>query len=88
MWTADDVAAAVEAVRALVRSDGADLVLVHADPRTARIELRLDVTDAQCQTGACVLPGGILEPMIAAALARHLAGEFELRLHDPRVTSG
>jgi hypothetical protein len=85
MWTADDVAVALEAARGLVTSDGADLILVAADPRTARIELRLDVDGAHCETGACVLPGEMLQPLIAAALAATLDGEFELRLHDPRA---
>lgn len=84
MWTPDDVAIALESARTLVTSDGADLILVAADPRTARIELRLDVGCAHCETGACVLPGDMLQPLIAAALARTLDGEFELRLHDPR----
>jgi hypothetical protein len=84
MWTPDDVAAALESARALVTSDGADLILVAADPRTARIELRLDVGGAHCETGACVLPGEMLRPLIEAALAQKLDGEFELRLDDPR----
>lgn len=86
-WTADAVAAALDAARALVRSDGADLVLVAADARAARIELRLDLDQAHCETGACVLPGEMLEPMIAAVMGRHLPGEFELRLIDPRTVA-
>lgn len=85
MWTDEQIAAALDAARALVRSDGADLVLIAADARLARIELRLDVTGVHCDTGACVLPGDMLAPMIIAALARHLPGEFELRLDDPRA---
>jgi hypothetical protein len=83
-WTSDAVAAAVEDANTLVRSDGAALVLIGADARAARIELRLDVDDAQCASGACVLPREMLEPLIVAALRRHLPGEFELRLHDSR----
>jgi hypothetical protein len=30
------------------------------------------------------MPGEMLEPLIAEALARHLRGEFELQLIDPR----
>jgi uncharacterized protein YjfI (DUF2170 family) len=83
-WQAETIDAALEEARALVRSDGADLHLVEANEKAARIVLRLDVGDASCATGACVMPGEMLEPLIAAALGRHLPGEFELRILDPR----
>ena len=76
--------AALEDARSLVRSDGADLLLVEADAKAARIVLRLDVSDASCATGTCVMPGEMLEPLVFEALARHLPGEFELQLLDPR----
>ncbi|MEO8601793.1 MAG: hypothetical protein ABI629_04360 [bacterium] len=83
-WTAAAVATAVDAAARLVRSDGADLVLVGADPDGTWIELRLLLGDAECATGACVMPGEHLEPLIAAALRRHLSGAFAVRLMDPR----
>jgi Fe-S cluster biogenesis protein NfuA len=83
-WPAESVNAALEEARALVRSDGADLELVEANEKAARIVLRLDVTNASCETGACVMPGEILEPLVAEAIARHIAGEFELKILDPR----
>ena len=78
------IAAAVEAAAALVRSDGADLVLVAADPAGAGSSCACR-RRRECATGACVLPGEYLEPLIAAALRAICPGEFELRLHDPRA---
>jgi hypothetical protein len=83
-WSKEVVDAALADARALVRSDGADFHLVEANEKTARVVLRLDVSDASCATGACVMPGAMLEPLVAEALARHLDGEFELQIVDPR----
>lgn len=85
-WPQHVIDAALADARALVRSDGADLELVEADAKASRIVLRLDVDDARCSTGSCVMPGEILRPLIADAIARHLHEEFELRLIDPRVS--
>lgn len=76
------VAETVDEMGALLRSDGADLRLVDADPKTARIEVALELEDAECED--CVLPPELLEQMISDALARRVRGEFELVLHDPR----
>jgi len=76
------VADAVEEMAALLRSDGADLLLVEANPKTARIELQLELEGAEC--AECVLPADLLEPMISEALSRRVSGEFELVLRDPR----
>jgi Fe-S cluster biogenesis protein NfuA len=72
----------VDEMGALLRSDGADLTLVDADPKTARIELQLELDGAEC--AECVLPADLLEQMISEALSRRVPGEFELVLHDPR----
>ena len=77
------VAETVDEMGALLRSDGADLRLVQADPKTARIEIVLELDDAECED--CVLPAELLKQMIADALSRSVRGEFELVLHDPRV---
>ena len=87
MWTQQAIDAAVEAARSVVRGDGADLVLVKADEKRARIDLRLDVTNLHCDDGTCLLPGRLLEPMIVARLQEHLEGEFDVRLEDPRQNS-
>jgi hypothetical protein len=83
-WTQEAVDASVEAARSVVRGDGADLVLVNADARRARIDLKLDVANLNCDDGTCLLPGRLLKPMIEARMREHLAGEWELRLEDPR----
>jgi len=76
------VAETVDEMGALLRSDGADLRLLDADPKTARIEVALELEGAECED--CVLPPELLEQMISDALARRVRGEFELVLHDPR----
>lgn len=76
------VAATVDEMGALLRSDGADLRLVDANPQTARIEIALELESAECEE--CVLPPELLEQMISDALSRAVRGEFELVLRDPR----
>jgi len=83
-WTPGQIDAALAAARVLVRSDGADLTLVEADAKTARVVLRLEIGDQECSTGSCVMPGRVLEALLAEAIGRHLPGELELRLIDPR----
>jgi Fe-S cluster biogenesis protein NfuA len=79
----EHVAETVEEMAALLRSDGADLVLVSADPATDRIEISLELEGAECEE--CVLPAAMLRQMIDDALSRRVAGEYELVLHDPRT---
>ncbi|MEU8132273.1 hypothetical protein [Streptodolium elevatio] len=76
------VTAAVEELRRPLRADGADLVLVRADPRTALVELRLELDGVGC--AECILPPDRLAEVVADVLRRDLAEEFELVLHDPR----
>jgi Fe-S cluster biogenesis protein NfuA len=83
-WQVETIEAALEEARALVRSDGADFELVEANEKAARIVLRLDVSNASCETGTCVMPGAMLEPLVAEAIGRHVVGEFELQILDPR----
>ncbi|MDX2166702.1 MAG: hypothetical protein SF182_06550 [Deltaproteobacteria bacterium] len=85
-WSEQQVRRAVEAAAALVRSDGADLVLVASDAASGAIELRLEVGDPTCSTGTCVMPAEHLVPLLADVLRRHLPGPVELRLTDPRAT--
>ena len=81
-----DVAGAIEEMGALLRLDGADLQLLGADPKTARIEVALDMVGVECEE--CVMPPELLEQMISDAVARRVRGEFELVLHDPRRVGG
>jgi hypothetical protein len=78
----DAVGAAVEELGAVLRLDGADLHLVDADPKTARIEVRLELEDADCAD--CIMPPELLEQMIGDAISRRVRGEFELIVRDPR----
>jgi hypothetical protein len=80
-----DVAAVREAVAEMagvLQADGADLVLVRADPATARIEVRLEIDGADCRD--CVLPAPQLELVVADAIRRRVPTEFELVVDDPR----
>jgi hypothetical protein len=76
------VGAAVEEMSVLLQADGAELHLIGADPKTARIEVRLDLTRAGCED--CLLAPDLLEQMIGDAISRRIRGEFELVLRDPR----
>ncbi len=81
----DEVDVAVEEIAGLLRADGADLQLVDANAKTARIEVALDLSGVECLD--CVLAPEFLEQMIADTLGRHVRGEFELILRDPRRMS-
>jgi Fe-S cluster biogenesis protein NfuA len=77
-----DVVAAVDEVGALLRADGADLRLLDADPKTARIRLQLVIAGADCEE--CVLPPDMLRDVIDDSLRRRVHEEFELVIDDPR----
>jgi hypothetical protein len=79
----DAVAAAVEESGRMLRADGADLLLVEADPSTDRIRLKLELADARCDD--CILPPDQLRASLRFALERRLTGEFELIVDDPRT---
>jgi len=76
------VASAVEEVAGFLRADGGDLVLVDADPRTARIRLAVVLDGVSCDE--CILPPKMLHDTIEHALASRVVGEFELVIDDPR----
>jgi len=77
------VAAVVDELGRFLRADGADLLLVEANPKTARINLRLVLDTVGCEE--CVLPPAELLATINDSLQRRIAGEFELLLDDPRA---
>jgi hypothetical protein len=77
-----DVEAAVEEMDALLRLDGATLQMLGADPKTARIEVELELSAVECED--CVMPPELLEQMIIDTVSRKVRGEFELVLRDPR----
>jgi Fe-S cluster biogenesis protein NfuA len=82
----DELAAAVEQLRVLVRGDGADLRLVGVDDRAHVVEVALLLDDANC--GDCVLPPGRLRDVLAAGLVERGVTSHRLVLHDPRVADG
>ena len=79
----DAVAAAVDEVARFLRADGADLELLEANAKTARIHLALTLESVSC--AECVLPPAALFETIEQSLQRRVAGEFELVLDDPRT---
>jgi hypothetical protein len=79
---ADAVAAAVDEVGRILRADGADLLLIEADPKTLRVRLELKFDDVSCEE--CILPPDQLAETVNAAITRRVPGEFELLLADPR----
>ncbi len=76
------VADAVDEVGRILRADGADLLLVEADPKTLRIRLELRFDDVSC--AECILAPDQLAETVQAAISRRVPGEFELVLDDPR----
>jgi hypothetical protein len=80
-----EVSTAVDEVARILRADGADLTIVDADPRTARVRLALVLDTVSCED--CVLPPPMLFDTIEQSLHRRVAGEFELLLDDPRAGS-
>jgi hypothetical protein len=76
------VAEAVDEVGRMLRADGAELLLLDADPKTLRVRLELRLDDVSCAD--CVLPPDQLADTVTQAIRRRVAGEFELLLDDPR----
>ncbi len=66
----------------ILRADGADLLLIEADPKTLRVRLELRFDDVSCED--CILPPDQLAETVNAAITRRVPGEFELLLDDPR----
>jgi hypothetical protein len=85
MLTDEAIATAVHETGAVLRADGADLVLVEGNARAARIHVKLELEGANCED--CVVPPDLLADIVAQDLRRHLRDEFELILDDPRRDS-
>jgi len=77
------VADAVDEVARVLRADGADLLLLEAEPKTLRIHLELRLDDVSCDD--CVLPPAQLAATVTQAIQQRVPGEFELVLDDPRT---
>jgi Fe-S cluster biogenesis protein NfuA len=76
------LATAIEEVARILRADGADLTVLDANPKTARIHLALVLDAVSCEE--CVLPPDMLYETVEQSLQRRVRGEFELVLDDPR----
>lgn len=79
------VAEAVDEVDQMMRPDGAALTLVAADPKTARIEVNLDLSGVSCLD--CILPPPMLRDAVESAIQRRLHTEFEVKVADPRLVA-
>jgi Fe-S cluster biogenesis protein NfuA len=77
----DDVARAMDSVRALMRADGADfeLVAVQAD---GVVRLQLVLEDASC--APCVMPRAHLESVALTMMKRRLPDLRSVSVADPR----
>jgi hypothetical protein len=82
MLTDEAIATAVHEAGAVLRADGADLILLEGNARTARIHVKLELDGAECAD--CVMPPDLLADILTADLQRRLSGEFELVVDDPR----
>ena len=80
-----EVTAAVDEVARILRADGADLELIEANAKTARVHLVLVLDSVSCEE--CVLPPELLYETIQQALERRVPGEIELILDDPRTAT-
>ena len=78
----ESVTLAVDEVGRILRADGADLLLIDANPKTARVHVRLVLETVGCED--CILPPDMLRETITESLQRRIVGEFELVLDDPR----
>lgn len=76
------VADAVEELARMLRADGADLLLLEADPKTLRVRLEVRFDNVSC--AECVLAPDELVRTVTEAIGRRVPGEFELVLEDPR----
>lgn len=79
---AASVADAVEELARMLRADGADLLLLEADPKTLRVRLEVRFDNVSC--AECVLAPDELVRTVTEAIGRRVPGEFELVLDDPR----
>jgi len=79
---AQAVTDAVEELARMLRADGADLLLLEADPRTLRVRLEVRFDNVTC--AECVLAPDELVRTVTEAIGRRVPGEFELVLEDPR----
>jgi len=76
------IQSAVAEMQALMRADGADLVVKDLNVPAARLHLAVDLANVECLD--CVVPPDMLRRVIADAVARKFPGELEILIDDPR----
>lgn len=82
MSTTDALNAAIEEMQALMRADGADLLVRELNVPAARLHLVVDLANVECLD--CVVPPDMLRQVIQDAITKKYAGELEILIDDPR----
>jgi hypothetical protein len=76
------IQSAVEEMQALMRADGADLVVKELNVPAARLHLVVDLAKVECLD--CIVPPDMLRRVISDAVAKKYPGELEILIDDPR----
>ena len=76
------IQSAVEEMQALMRADGADLVVKELNVAAARVHLAVELANVECLD--CVVPPDMLRQVIQDSIAKKYAGELEILIDDPR----
>ncbi|MFO0691746.1 MAG: hypothetical protein U0900_23830 [Myxococcota bacterium] len=76
------IQSAVEEMQALMRADGADLIVKELNVPAARLHLVVDLANVECLD--CVVPPDMLRQVIQDSITRKYAGELEIVIDDPR----
>jgi Fe-S cluster biogenesis protein NfuA len=80
--TTASVIDALHEIRSLVAADGADIEFVDIDTATSTVHLRLIIDGVECRE--CVLPGPMLEEVVAGILRASLPELASVSIADPR----
>lgn len=80
--TENAIQSAVQEMQALMRADGADLVVKELNVPAARLHLVVDLANVECLD--CVVPPDMLRQVIQDAITKKYAGELEILIDDPR----
>ncbi|MBY0401617.1 hypothetical protein K2X89_15090 [Myxococcota bacterium] len=76
------IRSAVAEMQALMRADGADLVVKELSLPAARLHLAVDLANVECLD--CVVPPEMLRQVIEDSITKKYAGELEILIDDPR----
>jgi len=74
---------ALTAVLTELAPEGASFQVLATDHKTARLDLRLSVDDAECAD--CVMPASYLKELIAGSLRQRVDRAYTVTLDDPRT---